>query len=136
MDKPSGAEKRRFDRLEAYHLAKYRIADQPEGEWVSANVLNIGGGGVYLRANQELSVSTIINLRILFPGDTGPVNLKAKVVRVKRSQVKNNIYFDSGLLFLDINDKLQKEIIGKIRRVRQKTEPDQKNKLEKRRSEE
>lgn len=136
MDKPSGADRRGFDRLEAYHLAKYRIADQPEGEWVSANVLNIGGGGVYLRANQELSMSTIINVRILFPGDTGAVNLKAKVVWVKRSQVKNNIYFDSGLQFLDINDKLQKEIIGKIRRVRQKVEPDQKNELEKRRSEE
>jgi len=126
MEKPNWEEKRKYYRLEAYHLAKYRIADQPEGEWVDANVVNIGGGGVYLRANRELSVSTIINLRILFPGDTGPVNLKAKVVRVKRSEVKNNIYFDSGLLFLDIDDKLQKEIIKRIERVRKKTEPDQK----------
>ena len=126
MDKPSGADRREFDRLEAYHLAKYRIADQPEGEWVDANVMNIGGGGVYLRANRELSLSTIIDLRILFPGDTGPVNLKAKVVRVKRAQVKNNIYFDSGLLFLDISDKLQKEIIRRIKRVREKMKPDEK----------
>ena len=126
MDKPSGADRREFDRLEAYHLAKYRIADQPEGEWVDANVMNIGGGGVYLRANRELSLSTIIDLRILFPGDTGSVNLKAKVVRVKRAQVKNNIYFDSGLLFLDISDKLQKEIIRRIKRVREKMKPDEK----------
>jgi len=124
MKQPERDERRTFDRLSAYHLAKYKIADLPDAGWVDATVMNVGGGGVYLRANQELSVSTIIKVRILFHGAPGLVSATAKVVWVKQSRIKDNIYFDSGLQFLDISDKLQKEIISRIERVRRRISAD------------
>jgi c-di-GMP-binding flagellar brake protein YcgR len=113
-------EKRKTFRLNAYHLAKYRLSSQ--GEWQSAlaSIGDISAGGARLRTEEKIARGSVLEMFINFPQLSSPVFCKAKVVWVKKIGKDNR--FDMGLEFLEIDDLLRQEINRRIDYVRRRSE--------------
>ena len=106
-------ERRKFLRLSAYHLAKYHVISGVKGgQKVIVPIKDISGGGFCLLVDEELPVSTVIQVYIQFPGITQPIPCLAKVLwkkylkRIKRYQV--------GAQFIEIEEILRREIVKRI----------------------
>lgn len=115
-------EKRKYPRLNAYHLVKYRLISSPQAELVTASIKDISGGGFCLRTEEGLPVSTGIQLFINFPQFSQPIPSLAKVVWIKK--LGKSKRYELGLQFLEIEEVLRQEITKRIdyvrRRVRRK----------------
>lgn len=119
MSKIEQKEKRQFLRLNAYHLVKYRpLASDKEGaSFVLAALKDISSGGVCLRVEESLPVSTTIELKINFPHVNTAIPCLAKIVWV-RQRTPGSPY-EMGAQFTDIDESLRHIIDGNIKRVRQ-----------------
>lgn len=107
---PRLREKRKYKRLSAYHLVKYRLlSDQPkDADFMLASVKDIGAGGVCLESDSLLTVSALVELKINLPSFSLPVFALAKVVRVKPGNRAG--LFEYGLQFLKIDESAQAAI--------------------------
>ena len=113
-------EKRKFLRLNAYHLVKYRLDSQGEWQAALASIRDISAGGVCLRTEEKIPKGSILQLHISFPKLSSPVFCLAKAVWVKKIGKTNR--FEIGLEFSKIEDLLRKEIIQRIDDVRRRSE--------------
>ena len=113
-------EKRKFNRLSAYHLVKYKLASQSSWQQATASIRDISAGGVCLRAGEKIAKGSILQILINFPKLPYPLSGSAKVVWVKRLGRSNR--FDMGLEFFEIEDLLRKEISERIDFVRRRSE--------------
>ena len=79
-------DRRKFIRLKAYHLVKYRLVSEGESQssYICAALKDVGAGGVCLDSEQYLPMSSIIELKINFPNVTTSVSALAKVVWMKK----------------------------------------------------
>lgn len=103
-------EERQFGRLGAYHLVKYKAVTQ-EGEEsapVLATIKDIGTGGVCLRSEEYLPVSTTIELKINFPHLSTPIFALGKVIWIK--QRKKGKFYEIGVQFFEIEESMRKII--------------------------
>ena len=111
--------KRKFFRLKAYQLAKYRVISPKEGEHIVFNaVKDIGGEGVCFRTKEDLPISSILELQINVPFLDKPLDTVAKVVWTKIMGRTNK--YEIGVQFLDIEKDYQRKIIKRIDFVREK----------------
>ena len=67
MRKKIGKERRRFIRLKAHHLLKYRVADKEEVPKLLSFARNISAGGVLFYADKEVAPGNLVELEISFP---------------------------------------------------------------------
>ncbi len=111
-------ERRKYFRLNAYHLLKYKIAGKSDALEVLAFVKDISAGGVRFHVQEKLPLGTVIELEINFPGYPEAVRAKAKVVRV--TQLKGCDECAVGAEFIDISESAKNFINDKIGRVREK----------------
>lgn len=118
--------RRQFIRLRAYHLAKYRpLSDQKGAEGSSpiiATIRDIGAGGVCLKTDNYLPVSTLLELNINFPNVSTSVFALAKVVWIK--PIKKTKSYEIGAQFVQITDSVRLIIDEQIRRVYQRLKKD------------
>jgi c-di-GMP-binding flagellar brake protein YcgR len=108
-------EKRKFARLKAYHLVKFKQLTEPQGEPQIAAIRDISGGGVCLISDKELKSGSSIQLYINFPHISMPIPSLAKVTWVKK--LPKSKKFESGLQFVEIEDSMRKEIIKSVEDV-------------------
>lgn len=115
-------ERRKFIRLKAYHLVKYRVlsAEKEQPTPLFATIKDIGAGGVCLKADQSLPESSTIALEINFPKLSHPISTLAKVVWV-RPLGKKSQHYEVGAQFLDMEESVRKIIEERIRFVYRKT---------------
>jgi c-di-GMP-binding flagellar brake protein YcgR len=118
MKKIEQKEKRKYIRLPAYHLVKYRLLSKEReyGATVVTGARDIGGGGVCLEVKEGLPVSSILELLINFPSIAAPVACLAKVVWARKMKSTKN--YRVGIEFLEIDDTLRAIIMRRIEGVR------------------
>ena len=113
-----GKDRRKYIRLEAYHLGKFRLKKSPKPETEAtacARISNISAGGCCVRTDQFLPVGSEINLQIIFPRLDHPISVLSRVVWARQIAKTNRYKF--GILFLDLDEKLRKEIDEQIKSV-------------------
>lgn len=114
-------EKRRYIRLRVYHLIKYKkFSDTQDSPFTLTTLKDVGAGGVCFMAEEQLPMSTLIDLRLNFPGISAWVSALAKVVWVKTK--KNSKTYEIGAQFVEIDETIQKLIDEKIKSVYNKIE--------------
>jgi hypothetical protein len=110
--------RRKYVRLEAYHLARYKIIFNglEKTELPSlARVRNISAGGCCLRAEKFLPPGSILELKINFPHLEGPVCTLSKVVWTR--QIGNTGKYEFGVQFIEIDENLRQIIDEQIKSV-------------------
>lgn len=107
-------QRRRYLRLNAYHLVKYRLisSSRKDESLLLSSIKNIGGGGACLHVEEYLPPLSVVQLHINFPGLSRPVPCLAKVMWIKRIGKSNR--YKVGLQFLEIEEALRAEIIKHI----------------------
>lgn len=112
MSKIRGKERRKAIRLQAYHLAKYRPAssEKEQAQPILVALKDIGAGGVCLRTEEYLPVSTQIDLRINFPGLDYPISTLARVAWIR--QIGKSKRYEVGAQFVNLDESLR-QIIDK-----------------------
>ncbi len=105
--KQTWAEKRKFIRLKAHHLMRYKIVDK--GKALSF-VRDISAGGVLFHSHKYIHPGSIVELQINFPSHAGPIEATSKIVRIRPlSRVGG---FEVGAEFIEI-DKDSRDFINK-----------------------
>lgn len=112
-------EKRKFLRLNVYHLVKYKLASQKEWQVAVASIRDISAGGVCLRTEERLVKNSILQMNINFPGFSSPLSSLAKVVWARKMGKTN--HFEAGLEFFEIEDLLRLEITQRVDYVRRRS---------------
>ena len=125
--KPSWTEKRKFIRLSAHHLLKYKILDKAS-EMSFAR--NISAGGVLFYSKEDLPVDSMIEMEINFPHYPHPVKVVSKVIRTK--PMKKMGGFEIGAEFVnveeDARDFINKKIVSVQEEVEKETKGEEKTK--------
>ena len=112
-------ERRKFVRLNAYHLVKYRLISEQKQGLVIASIKDISGGGVCLSVEEELPKGSVLQVYINYPGFSAPIPCLAKVSWSK--QIGKTNRYELGLEFLEIEDLLRQEIIQRIDYARRRS---------------
>jgi c-di-GMP-binding flagellar brake protein YcgR len=120
MNKLRENEQRKFARLKAYHLAKYRLVTEDKKELVFASIKDISGGGACLKTGVDIPKGSFLQIYFNFPYLSSPIPCLAKVVWGKRVGKAN--HYELGLEFLEIEDVLRQGIVQRIDDVRRRTE--------------
>ncbi len=109
--------RRKYIRLRAYHLAKYRAVsdDNKGGAFTVASIRDIGAGGVCILTEDHIPLGTLLELNINFPAITTSVFALAKVVWVK--EIRKIKRYEIGAQFVQINDSMRVLIDGQVQRV-------------------
>jgi len=120
MNKIREKERRKFIRLEVYHLAKYRplSGNKEESPYILGTVRDIGAGGLCLVSEEHIPLSSLLQLKINFPGISTAVFTLAKVVWVK--QIKKTKRYLIGTQFVEIDESIRKNIDGRAKFVQDK----------------
>ena len=115
MNKIRGEERRKYLRLEVYHLVKYRVIPDkpPYPAHLLASIKDIGAGGICLITEEPLPVSTNLELQINFPDLGGVILTFGRVVWLK--QVAKTNRYKVGIEFTGIEESLRKRIDGKVK---------------------
>ena len=109
-------ERRRFIRLSAHHLLKYKLINR-EKELSFAR--NISAGGVLFHAKNDIAPGEMVELEINFPGYPTPVKAVSKVVRSEKDEKGGGYYVAAEFVNIEesardyVNKKI-KEIQGEI----------------------
>jgi len=110
--------RRKYVRLEAYHLARYKIifdglekTDLPS----LARVRNISAGGCCLHTEKFLPPGSILDLKINFPHLENPVHALSKVVWAR--QIGKTGRYEFGIQFIEIDENLRLLIDEQIKSV-------------------
>jgi len=114
--KPAWKEKRKYVRLKAHHLLKYKVLGQ-DAELSFAK--NISAGGVLFHSREEISLGSTVEMEILFPSYPRPIKVVAKVVWKK--PVKKMEGFDLGAEFINVDEEAKKFINNKILAIDKET---------------
>ena len=109
--------RRKFLRLKVYHLAKYRplASDKEPGPYLIASIRDIGAGGICLRSEEYLPLSTLIEVRINFPNISTSVSALAKVVWIRN--IKKFKFYEMGAEFVEISDSMKEDIDKQVETV-------------------
>ena len=104
-------EQRRFVRLEAAIGIHYKTADSSATGAIPKRPGEISGGGVRFATGQRLQPGTQLELELMLPGDSAPVQAKGEVVWSGR--LNHQRPYEAGVRFTEI-DPLQR---GRVIRV-------------------
>ncbi|UCC94684.1 MAG: PilZ domain-containing protein [Candidatus Omnitrophota bacterium] len=98
--KTSQKDRRKFVRLRAHHLLKYRVVGQQEYQLSFAR--NISAGGLLFYAPEEIPTQSILEIIINFPSYPKPIKVRAKPVRVHRLEKVGG--YEIGVEFIEIDE--------------------------------
>lgn len=107
-------ERRKFPRLNAKLLVKYRVLEKGKKRKESESK-DIGGGGIKLFLNERLLKDTPLELEINIPGEGKPIVAEGRVVWSKEvgcgSGEELGEWFDTGIMFTKIEPLEQCRIL-------------------------
>jgi c-di-GMP-binding flagellar brake protein YcgR len=109
-------ERRNYPRLQAYHLAKYRLIQKSGERPIVAAIKDIGGGGICLQTEEYLPIASIIQVYINFPKFSQPIPTLAKVVWIRKPGRKK--VYEAGVEFVDIEQIFRHAIVRSVDAVR------------------
>jgi c-di-GMP-binding flagellar brake protein YcgR len=115
--RPKGEERRKYIRLDAHHLLKYKIVGK--GEELSF-AKNISAGGVLFIAKENIPTDSVIELEINFPTFPHPIKAKARVVWNR--ELKKFGGFETGAEFINVDEDAKEFINKKITSTSEKLE--------------
>jgi c-di-GMP-binding flagellar brake protein YcgR len=104
-------EKRKYVRLTAHHLLKYKVIGR---EKTLSFARNISAGGVLFHTEDYIQPGSIVELTINFPSYPEPVRAVSKVIRAIPLTKLGG--FEIGAEFIDINGEAKEFIEKKILR--------------------
>jgi uncharacterized protein (TIGR02266 family) len=96
--KDSFTEKREDSRA----VIKIEIEFTKDIDFVTAYMLNISKGGLFVRTDNAYPLDTIIFLRFTMPGDTQPIETEGKVVWCNNNKRKGYFPRGMGIKFLTL----------------------------------
>jgi len=110
-------DRRKFIRLKAYHLAKFKSLNSlgDKGANIAVTVKDIGGGGVCFLTDEYLPVSSLIELKINFPHVSTAIFSLAKIVWIK--QIKKTRRYEAGAQFVEIDESVRRVIEEQVKSV-------------------
>lgn len=113
-------EKRKYVRLKVYHLAKYRPAssEKEQAQPILVRLKDIGAGGVCLRTEEYLPVSSLIQLEINFPASDHPIFSIAKIAWIK--EIGKSKRYEVGAQFVNLEESVSKIIDEQVKLVHQR----------------
>ena len=118
MPKYSGEEKRKFPRLAASYMIKYRELAQASGFDITST-RNISQGGVTITTAAKLEAGSLLELTLRLPFAADEVHVKAEVVACQET-VKGSVW-ETRIKFVDMPEDYAKKIDEFIgRRVQSK----------------
>lgn len=109
----SGAEKRKFKRIDQHFMAKFRTG--AEETWHTFFLRDLGAGGILFNYGSELEVGSQIRLSITFPVSEVPIECSATVIRVRPFSGVLKIY-EIAACFTEI-DENQQELINRAAEI-------------------
>ena len=112
-------ERRNFERLNVYHLIKYRLVSDDSKKLVLSSVKDISGGGVRLSAESDIPKGSIVQVYINAPQFSSSIPCLAKVAWSRKIGKSNK--YELGFEFLEIEDLLRNDIIQRIHYVRRRS---------------
>ena len=115
MFRKKAEEKRKFFRLEAHHLLKYKLMDKKESLSFARNV---SAGGVRFHSKEYIPPESVVELTINFPSYPKPIKAVSKVAWVTPMPKLGG--FDVGVEFMEIEEKAREFIKEKISKTRKK----------------
>ena len=120
MNKIRQEERRKFLRLRAYHLAKYKllVAREAHLHFTLASIKDLSGGGICLRTKEKVPVPSMIELQIKFPSLDTPIYTVAKVLWVK--QIKRHKIYEIGTQFVEIEESMRRIIDSQAKFVEER----------------
>jgi len=113
MRKKSDKERRKFIRLKAHHLLKYRVVDSEEVPRLLSFARNVSAGGVLFYADKEISPGSLVELEISFPEHPKPIKAVARVIRTVPLETIGG--FEMGAEFINIDEADRKFVDEKIK---------------------
>lgn len=113
-------DRRKFIRLKAYHLVKYRLLskEKEQSNYIYAALKDVGAGGVCLDTEEYLPMSSLIELKINFPNVATSVFALAKVAWMKKRDKGRR--YEVGAQFVEIDESMRKIIDEQVKRVEHK----------------
>ncbi|MDD5495835.1 MAG: PilZ domain-containing protein [Candidatus Omnitrophica bacterium] len=109
-------ERRKFKRLNVYHLAKYRLISKSNQSPIIAAIKDIGGGGICLNTEEYLPIASVIQLYVNFPKFPQAIPALAKIMWIKKIGRKNR--YEAGIEFVDIEQIFRNAIVRSVEAVR------------------
>ena len=112
-----GIERRRFVRVKLSVKTDIRHGDQ---SMIAACAEDISEGGIKVTIDQELNVSSIVDLEIYLQRE--PIKCKGKIVRVNKIEsqyLKHGVAFDVGIKFEEMSEEDRitiKNLVANLRR--------------------
>ncbi len=105
----SGAERRKFPRMDGRFIVSYRILEEANNIDIT-QTKNVSEGGFLLTTNRQFQPGTNISLEIRLPFDPNPITIVGIVVA--STEVTKNLIYDTRLSIVNL-DKNQREVISK-----------------------
>lgn len=120
-------DKRVHPRSRAYFLTKYKLISTPtdKNTLVLTSTKDISGGGMRLKLNQYIPVSSVIQLYINFPAFPSPIPTLAKIMWIRKIKWKNA--YEAGVQFVDMEEPAKKAISDQVRMVIDRRNPRRKS---------
>ena len=112
-------QRRNYVRISTFRDINYikesKDMNKSEDKLLDAFLLDLSGGGMRIKTNEELEVNDIIISNLIF--DEDEINIKGKVVRVQNSTDKKYI---CGVKFEDIDNITREKIIRIVFKIMRK----------------
>lgn len=117
-----GRNKRKFIRLQAHHLLKYKLVSGKKSQNFLSFARNISAGGVLFYSHEPAAVGSVVELVINVPSYPKAVKVVSKVIRVKK--LKKLGKYEIGAEFINMEEDARDFINNKILKVFGKRDKD------------
>lgn len=104
--------KRKFFRLSAHHLLRYKILGQENLTGTLSFIRNISAGGALFHCEEYIKPNTLLKIEIHLPFSPNAVEITAKVARIRA--LKKMGGFDIAIEFVDLENETSSFLNKKI----------------------
>ena len=97
----SGAEKRKFKRIEKFFIVSAKSLDDDPSGWAVVNLENISEGGILFNHTEAFKLGAPLNIKIKILPDKRPFQCLGKVVRGQK--LGDLRLYESAVQFTEVN---------------------------------
>lgn len=120
LGQPEKNQRRNYFRVQVMRRIKIRLFDADD--WMKAFLADLSASGALIYFGRQLEKGNFIEIKL--PLDSKEIDVKAKVVRTEKDQLRRVQQYNIGVQFIDINEQQRDEIIKFVlaeqRKLRQK----------------
>lgn len=120
LGQPEKNQRRNYFRVQVMRRIKIRPFDTDN--WMKAFLIDLSASGALIYFGRQLEKGDLIEIRL--PLDSKEVDVKARVVRIEKDQLRHVHQYNIGVQFIEIDDQQRDDIIKFVlaeqRKLRQK----------------